>query len=107
MKYVLENCRLTDYNTPMRQLIRHIGKKDSVNVEGIEWEEDVLKYVLENSRLTDYNTPMRQLIRHMPRFDCIVGVAESVFNQCMIMDETSNLQLAKTLLILVLTYRYL
>ena len=27
LKYVLENCRLTDYNTPMRQLIRHMPSK--------------------------------------------------------------------------------
>ena len=66
---MLENCRLTDYNTPMRQLIRHMPskyRKVTVNVEGIEREEDGLKYVLENCRLTDYNTSMRQLIRHMP-----------------------------------------
>ena len=41
-------------------------RKVTVNVEGIEREEDGLKYVLENCRLTDYNTSMRQLIRHMP-----------------------------------------
>ena len=27
LKYVLENCRLTDYNTPMRQLIRQMPSK--------------------------------------------------------------------------------
>ena len=27
LKYVLENCRMTDYNTPMRQLIRHMPSK--------------------------------------------------------------------------------
>ena len=27
LKYVLENCRLTDYNTSMRQLIRHMPSK--------------------------------------------------------------------------------
>ena len=27
LKYVLENCRLGDYNTPMRQLIRHMPSK--------------------------------------------------------------------------------